>query len=175
MARNIILIGFMAAGKSSVGRILAQELSWDFIDTDQRIEQVTGLKIPELFSKYGEKRLRSEENLIVAKITGVVNSVIATGGGTVIDTENWQRLVDLGLTIHLYVPLEAALQRANKHQERPLLSKNISEIEDMWTQRLAIYNQADITIDTTDKDTTTIVAEILSQLKGGYANNAAEN
>lgn len=175
MAKNIILIGFMAAGKSSVGRVLAQQLGWFFVDTDQMIEEVTGLKIPELFRRCGEKRLRSEERLIVDRMVGVVNTVIATGGGTVLEPDNWMTLKKLGLTVHLYVELESALQRAKRRPERPLLRKSMSEIQQMWTERLTIYNQADKTIDTTDKEVSAIVAEILSQLKGGYANHAAEN
>ena len=175
MLKNIVLIGFMAAGKSSVGRLLAQELGWDFIDTDQRIEEVTGMRIPELFRGYGEKRMRSEENLIVSKISEAEQTIIATGGGTVLNPQNRQILFELGMTIHLYVPLDIALQRVKRRQDRPLLTKSMSEIEQMWKERLDVYNLADITIDTTDKDVNIIVSEILSQVKGGYISNAAKN
>lgn len=170
MIRNIVLIGFMAAGKSSVGRLLAQELGWDFIDTDQRIEEVTGMKIPELFRKYGEKRMRSEENLIIKKISAAEQTVVATGGGTILNTENRQILTKLGMTIHLYVPLDIALQRVKRRQDRPLLNKSDCEIEKMWQERLGVYNLADITIDTTGRDINSIVSDILSLLKGGYIN-----
>ncbi len=175
MVDNIILTGFMAAGKSSVGRILAQELEWEFIDTDQGIEQFTGLTIPEIFCRYGEKRFRVEEKLFVNKIADITKTVIATGGGTILDQENWQGLQKLGITIHLFVPLEVALQRVNRREDRPLLDKSIVEIEQMWEERLTIYNQAEITIDTTDQDIDTIAAEILKQVKGGYPNNATKN
>jgi shikimate kinase len=174
--QNIILIGFMAAGKSSVGRLLAQELDWDFLDTDTKIEQVTGLKIPDLFQKYGEDRFRSEENLIVKKLVGMTKTIIATGGGTVLSSHNWNRLGKIGILIHLYVPLEIALARVKKRQERPLLTKSRLEIAQLWKERLDIYNKADITIDTSNKEIATIVAEILAQvMKGGYNNNATEN
>lgn len=175
MVKNIILTGFMAAGKSTVGRLLAQELDWEFLDTDQRIEELTGLNVAEIFRRYGEKRFRSEENLYVKKIANISKAVIATGGGTVLDKENWQGLQQLGVTIHLYVPLEVALQRIKRRQDRPVLDKSIPEIEQMWQDRLTIYNQADLTLDTTDQDIDTIVAEILKQVKGGYPNNAAKN
>ncbi|KUO58789.1 MAG: shikimate kinase [Gracilibacter sp. BRH_c7a] len=167
MVKNIVLTGFMAAGKSSVGRILAQELGWDFLDTDRRIEELTDLKIPEIFRKYGEERFRAEENFLVKKIADITNTVIATGGGTILYKENWQRLQQLGLTIHLFVPLEVALQRVKKRQDRPLLEKSIPEIEQMWKERLIVYNQAEITLDTTDQEIDTLVAEILNQVKGG--------
>jgi shikimate kinase len=168
---NIVLIGFMAAGKSSVGRILARQLGWGFVDTDKEIEKVTGLKVAELFRKYGELRFRSEENLVVKKLADQNNIVIATGGGTVLAPDNWQILRGLGFLIHLYVPLEVAFSRIKRRQERPLLLKKDIEIEQLWQERLAIYNQADITINTVDKDLATIVAEILMILKGGHKKN----
>ncbi|HHV63650.1 MAG TPA: shikimate kinase [Peptococcaceae bacterium] len=173
--KNIILIGFMAAGKSSVGRILARQLGWSFVDTDKEIEQVTGLRIAELFRKHGELRFRSEENLVVKKLVGRTQTVVATGGGTVLAEENWQILHELGTLIHLYVPLHVALSRVKRRQDRPLLLKKDIEIEQLWHERLKIYNQADIIIDTTDKDLATIAAEILTIWKGGQLTNAPDN
>lgn len=173
--KNIILIGFMAAGKSSVGRLLARELNWDFIDTDKEIEQVTGLKIAQIFRRYGEKRLRSEENLVVKRISEVSKTVVATGGGTILDCENRKRLQHMGVLIHLFVPVEVVLQRVKKRHDRPLLKKSIPEIKQIWQNRLDIYNQGSIVIDTSDKNLNEIVSEILGLLKGGCGNNAAEN
>lgn len=173
--KNIILIGFMAAGKSSVGRFLARELGWNYLDTDTEIEEVTRLKISDLFRKYGEIRFRSEESLVVKKISKRTKTVIATGGGTVLLADNWNRLKEMGILIHLYVPLEVALSRIKRRQDRPLLLKSEVEVEQLWSERLNIYNKAHITIDTSDKELAAVVAEILAQLKGGYINNVAEN
>lgn len=172
---NIILIGFMAAGKSSVGRLLAKQLGWDYLDTDSEIEKVTGLKIPELFRKYGEMRFRSEESLVVKKLSGRTETIIATGGGTAIWEDNWNRLEHLGTIIHLYVPLEVALRRIKRRQDRPLLLKSEEEIKGLWQERLNIYNKAHITIDTSAKEITAVVDEILAQVKGGNIKNATEN
>lgn len=172
---NIILIGFMAAGKSSVGRLLAKQLGWDYLDTDSEIEKVTGLKIPELFRKYGEMRFRSEESLVVKKLSGRTETIIATGGGTAIWEDNWNRLEHLGTIIHLYVPLEVALRRIKRRQDRPLLLKSEEEIKRLWQERLNIYNKAHITIDTSAKEITAVVDEILAQVKGGNIKNATEN
>lgn len=165
-AQNIILIGFMAAGKSSVGRLLARELGWDYIDTDNEIEKVTGLKISEIFRKYGEMRFRSEENLIVKKLVGRTKTIIATGGGTVLSPDNWKILEQLGMLVHLYVPLEVSLKRIKRRNERPILQKNI-EINSLWQERLNTYNKANITINTSDKELEEIVAEIIARMKGG--------
>lgn len=172
---NIVLIGFMAAGKSSVGRFLARELQWDFLDTDSEIEQITGLKIADLFKKYGETRFRSEESVLVKKLENCTGTVIATGGGTVLAEENWRILNKLGITIHLYAPLEVALQRVKNRQDRPLLNKSRVEIEKLWQERLKRYQEAHITIDTTVKDIAEIVEEILAIVKGGCIQRETES
>jgi shikimate kinase len=165
--QNIILIGFMASGKSSVGRVLAQKLGWEFLDTDNEVQQVTGLKIPELFRKCGEVRFRSEESLVIKKLKGVNHTVIATGGGTVLSDHNREILESLGILIHLYTPLDVALQRAKRRQDRPLLNQGREALEKIWQERQAGYNQAQIIIDTSTKDIEEIAEEILAILKGG--------
>lgn len=166
--KNIILIGFMAAGKSTVGKQLAKALGWDFFDTDRTVEQVTGMKIAELFKKHGEVRFRSEEQLAVKRIHVMTHTVISTGGGTVLNPDNWRILASNGVIIHLYVPFETALSRVKNRNERPLLLKSNDELKALWEARLGKYQQAHISIDTTTKDIPTITEEILSYLKGGY-------
>ena len=83
--RNIVLIGFMGTGKSTVGKLLAQSLSWDFVDTDCVIGEVTNLSVTEIFRRYGQTRFRSEERIVVARLSQQDQLVIATGGGTVVD------------------------------------------------------------------------------------------
>jgi len=173
--KNIILVGFMAVGKSTIGQRVAQELDWTFLDTDYEIERQTGLRIPELFQKYGEGRFRTEENLEVKRLTEVSRTVISTGGGTVLDPENFRMLQKLGMMIHLYAPLEVVLQRVKNQQDRPMLNKCRVELEELWRTRLKVYKQAHITLDTTDGDIEQKVEEILSIVKGDYKNNATEN
>lgn len=165
---NIVLIGFMGAGKSTIGRMLAKELGWTFMDTDRMIEEVTGYKIADLFKKFGEVRFRSEERLVVKRVGSENNTVISTGGGTFLDPHNRDLLKQKGIIIHLYVELEAALSRVKNRAERPLLMKSKEDIEALWKNRMEIYDQADLTVDTTNKDIDAITAEILEFLKGGY-------
>jgi len=167
MITNIILIGFMAAGKSSVGKFLAQSLDWDFIDTDWEIEKITGLTIPEIFENLGEEAFRCEERRFIQRLSAAKNTVIATGGGMVLSPENWAALQAIGVLIHLHVPLNVALQRAKISQERPLLKGPSEEIRQLWLKRQEIYRQAAITIDTSQKNVEEIVREILDWLKGG--------
>ena len=164
--KNIILIGFMAAGKSSIGKLLAQELGWDFLDTDAEIVKVTGKTIPEIFRQYGEARFRQEESLLLRKLANLRHTVIATGGGLVLNPDNRAALQKMGILIHLYVTLEVALQRVKKNHERPLLAKSRDELSRLWLERQDIYNKAAVTIDTTGKSPVAIVAEISAYLKG---------
>ncbi|NLM22063.1 MAG: shikimate kinase [Peptococcaceae bacterium] len=166
--KNIILIGFMAAGKSSIGQLLARELNWDFLDTDTEIVNQTGLSIPEIFRKYGEARFRQEESLLIQRLVNINHTVIATGGGLVLNPDNWVTLQRLGMLIHLYVPLELALQRVKKRSERPLLARPEEELSKLWLERLAIYNKASVTFDTSGKNPEAIVAEISAYLKGDH-------
>lgn len=162
----IILIGFMAAGKSKVGRLLAQSLDWDFVDTDREIEKKTGLKIANYFQKYGEDKFRQEEKLVVEELADVKQTVIATGGGLVVDPGNWAKLQALGVLIHLYVPLSTALQRADSSADRPLLAGERENLQRLWQRRQSIYRKADLTVDTSQRDVQAVVRTILNYLEG---------
>ncbi|MDR3288587.1 MAG: shikimate kinase [Peptococcaceae bacterium] len=166
-ASNIILIGFMGSGKTTVGKALAKHLSWDFVDTDVEIEKVTELSIAEIFRRYGEIRFRSEECLLIDKIRSCQGCVIATGGGTVLNPENRQKLSAIGLMIHLQVTLEEASARITQKSTRPLLKGSREELEDIWRSRQPVYEEADVTVDTTNKDIETITQEILLFLEKG--------
>jgi len=173
--KNVILTGFMAAGKSSVGQILANELGWDFIDTDAEVQKTTGLSIPEIFREFGEERFRFEESKIVSKLGGVSKTVISTGGGTVLNPDNLAILQEKGSIVHLYIPLNIAVQRAKINQNRPLLGKNPAELERLWLERQDVYMKAALTIDASHKDVSTIAAEIMIWMKGGSIESASKN
>ena len=97
---NIVLIGFMGTGKSTVGKRLAKSLGWEFIDTDVAIEELTGLSVADLFRLHGETRFRSEEALLVKRLSEQKGYIIATGGGTVLNPENWRYLAQHGVLVH---------------------------------------------------------------------------
>ena len=162
--RNIVLIGFMGTGKSTVGKRLAQTMAWDFVDTDLEIVDVTKLCISEIFRRHGETRFRSEERLVVTRVAQAENLVIATGGGTILNPENWQALAECGVLINLYAPLDVILERIGHKNDRPLLKNSPDEIENLWQKRQSVYEQADFTIDTTFKTIDEVVSEILAQL-----------
>jgi shikimate kinase len=164
--QNIILIGFMGAGKSTVGRRLAQELKWKFVDTDALIEEVTGLAISAIFQRYGESRFRTEESLVVKKVCAQRHSVISTGGGTVMNPENFELLKKNGLVIYLFVSLEDVRKRVG-NSDRPLLKRSPAEVLALWQSRQDTYAQAPCIVDTTNKGVDEVVGEIMKLLEEG--------
>lgn len=162
---NIVLIGFMGTGKSTVGRRLAQALAWDFVDTDSEIGEVTNLSVPEIFRRHGETRFRSEESIVVARLSQLDRIVIATGGGTVLNPLNWNALAKNGTVIGLHASLEAILNRIGHKNDRPLLKGSKAEIEKLWSERQTCYAQADYMVDTTSKTIDEVVSEILTRLE----------
>lgn len=168
--RNIVLIGFMGTGKSTVGKRLAQSLDWNFVDTDYEIGEVTKLSVSEIFRRHGETRFRSEERIVVTRLSQEEKLVIATGGGTVLNPLNWEALAKNGIIISLYASLEAILNRIGHKNDRPLLKSSRDEVEKLWLARQACYEKADFTVDTTYKTIDEVVSEILAQL-GRMANH----
>lgn len=164
--QNIILIGFMGAGKSTVGRRLAAALNWKFIDIDSVIEEVTGMTVSNIFRRYGENRFRSEESLVVKKVCSSQNCVISTGGGTVMNPENFGLLKQSGFVIYLYASLEEILKRVG-NSDRPLLKRSPEEVLLLWQSRQKTYAQAHYTVDTTNMGVEEVAKEILRLLEEG--------
>ena len=118
---NIYLVGPMGAGKTTVGRHLADLLGRDFLDSDHEIERKTGATIPWIFEKEGERGFRSRETIVIDDITSKKNLVVATGGGAVTQEMNREYLKHRGIVIYLYTPVEIQLQRTYRDKNRPLL------------------------------------------------------
>jgi len=168
MGKNIVLIGFMGTGKSSVGQRLAEKLKMAFIDMDREIEKITGLPINQIFRKHGEIRFRSEEKLLAQKLGHESNLVIATGGGVVLSQENIEALRENGILICLEASPEEILKRVKrKKASRPLLKKEFGEkeIKAMLEEREAFYACTDFRINTNNKEPRAIVEEITRRLR----------
>lgn len=148
--KNIVIIGFMATGKSTVGRRLAQRLGRAFIDTDKEIEAVTGKTVAQIFARDGAVRFRSEEALLVKKLSAREDLVIATGGGIVLDPENVRLLKESGILIALSASPDVIYQRARGKKTRPLLAKGDlrEKINALLKEREDIYKVAELTVNT---------------------------
>lgn len=161
---NIILIGFMATGKTSVGKKIADLLKMDFLDTDLLIEKSLGLTVPEIFARFGEKYFREKESQIAKEMASKNNVVVATGGGIVLNPDNMKFLCSNGIIAWLKAPVELIYKRIRFDSYRPLsYNKSIEEIEEMYKKRYDLYERyADFCIDVSKKSVESIAGEIVT-------------
>lgn len=162
--KNIVLVGFMGTGKTQVGKALAKDFSLEFIDTDDVIEERLGIKIHEIFKRYGEEYFRDKERAVVKELSELKGSIIATGGGIVINPQNMLDLKRNGVVICLAATPEAILSRLSGEDDRPLLSApdKLNRIKKLLESRRGFYGQADVTIDTTNMG----ILEVVKEVKG---------
>jgi shikimate kinase len=166
--RPVILTGFMGSGKSSVGRILAKYLSWQFIDLDSEIVAASGRTINDIFSIDGEQVFRSMESNCLQRVLQGGLSVIATGGGAVVSAENRTLMRARAVVVNLNVSLPQVLQRLHGAVDRPLFSGDdtANRVKLLMDERKQFYADADIRIDTDGKSVEDVAAEILRFVKG---------
>ncbi|MEK6684227.1 MAG: 3-dehydroquinate synthase [Nitrospirota bacterium] len=159
--KNIVLIGFMGTGKSEVGKRLAGDLGWSFEDTDLWIEEREGRTIPEIFRRSGEARFRRREKEVVAELAKRESSVIATGGGAVMDPVNLRNLRRNGVLISLSASPDAIMART-AGSDRPLLQEGhrLHKIQELLESRRPYYLLSDHRIDTTHRNPRQIVTMI---------------
>jgi shikimate kinase len=167
LQKNIALIGFMAVGKSAIGRTLAKKLRRRFVDLDRVIERAEGSKVREIFEHKGEAYFRQLEKQALADVLEENNQVIATGGGIVLDDQNLQILREKALLIGLSAEMDVLLARAGDATKRPLLqgTNRREKIEDLLRQRAARYAQAHVTIDTSNLTVDQVVKKIMGMLE----------
>jgi shikimate kinase len=168
MTRNIILVGPMGAGKTTIGKQLAQQLGREFYDSDRVIEEHTGVNIPLIFELEGEAGFRKREKNILAELVQKNDIVLATGGGIVLDPENRELLSKSGYVIYLNAPLNQLINRTSKDKNRPLLQtddphKKLAEILDV---RDPLYREvADEIIKTDVSPVRNVVKKIITLVK----------
>ncbi|MFM7675639.1 MAG: shikimate kinase [Synechococcus sp.] len=163
---NLYLVGMMGAGKSAVGRPLAEALGYRFLDADTTIEQVAGRAIPEIFAAEGEEGFRRLETAVLDRITGWHSLVVATGGGVVTRPENWGHLRQ-GVVIWLDAPAELLLQRLRSDPTpRPLMAGDdpARRLQELLEQRLPLYDQADLRVRQTGGEPEQVAAQVLEAL-----------
>jgi shikimate kinase len=162
--KNVYLIGFMATGKSRVGRELAGLLGWPFSDTDHLIEKSAALTINEIFNLHGEAAFRDLESQIILKVSTKPHQVISLGGGAVIREENWRVIAGSGITICLTASLQTLVTRVQRKNDRPLLQNLSTEslqekISAMMEQRLPHYQKADYRFESREEVSAGILAQ----------------
>lgn len=144
---NLYLVGMMGAGKTTVGKQLAQQLGYRFLDTDDLIEQAAGRPISEIFAESGEAGFRALETQVLSQVSAYTRLVIATGGGIVVEQMNWSYL-QYGVVVWLDVPVPELVKRLSGDRSRPLLQNTDlkTRLETLWQQRARRYQQADVQV-----------------------------
>ena len=165
--RNIILIGPMGSGKSTIGNIIAQRLHREFQDSDHFIEKRTGVDIARIFDVEGEQGFRDRESNALSELLSENDRVIATGGGSVLRQQNQQLLKQKGYIVFLDTSINQQMQRLRRDKKRPLLqTENPRErLELLLAERRPIYlNLADLAVKTDKRMARRLAADIINQL-----------
>ena len=161
---GLYLVGFMGAGKSTIGAALADELGWPFIDVDAEIEKREGISISELFAKRGEAAFRDIETDQIRRCVHAVQSgapsVIALGGGAFVQARNWDLIEENGVTIWLDCPFDIVCERLNGDHTRPL-AEDRDRFARLFEDRRPLYGRANFRVPVAAEDVGAIVQRIL--------------
>jgi len=162
--KNIYLVGFMATGKTAVGKELAKKLQREFFDLDDLIEQRQNMRIVDIFREKGEPCFRRAEKDLVKEVSSKTDLIVGCGGGAIVDEENLANLKQSGTVICLSADIDTILKRAQDSKDRPLLNveDRKSRTSDLLKEREPFYNQANHTIDTTNLNIQEVVDKIIA-------------
>lgn len=165
--RSIVLVGMMGAGKSSIGRRLAQRLGIGFVDADAEIEAAAGMTIAEIFANYGEPDFRSGEARVIARLLDHGQQVLATGGGAFMNSETRAGIRQKGVSVWLKAEFDVLMKRVKRRAtaDRPMLQGDPAQrIRHLMDERYPVYAEANITVVSRDVSHETIVNEIVAAL-----------
>jgi len=166
ISRTIVLVGLMGAGKTNIGRRLAQRLALPFVDADAEIERAAGETIEEIFERRGESAFREGERKVIARLLADPPHVLATGGGAFMDPETRERIRARGLSVWLKADLELLLARVSRRSNRPLLKENPrATLARLIEQRYPVYAEAEITVESVDGPPEATVERVLAALR----------
>jgi shikimate kinase len=174
--RSVVLIGLMGAGKTAVGRRLANRLDLPFIDADSEIEEAAGASISEIFAEHGEAYFRQGERKVIARLLENGPQVLATGGGAYMNPDTRANIKAHGLSVWLKADIKVLMKRVGRRDNRPLLAAGDPEkvMKKLMEERYPIYAEADVTVESRDVPHDVIVGAVIDALadKLGYRANA---
>ncbi|MEN0000378.1 MAG: shikimate kinase [Pseudomonadota bacterium] len=165
--RPIILVGLMGAGKSAIGRKLAQALQLPFADSDSEIEKAADMPVADIFQAYGEPEFRRLEASVIKRLIGEGGRVIATGGGAFMDPDTRDAIKATGISVWLYADIDLLMARVSRKTTRPLLQNPNPRgvMQDLMDKRYPVYAAADITVASEDVSKDAMVLNVLKALK----------
>ena len=173
--KNLFIIGMMGSWKTTVGKKLAEALDMEFVDTDDAIEEVTEMKISDIFREFGEDRFREMETAFFIEKAKQTGQVFSTGGGIVLGSENRKVLKKYGTSFFLNASIEILAERIQNTMKRPLLTntENVQlRLEQIWKERKRFYEgSAHHIIDTNNLSSAQVLDEILNILKVPFENH----
>lgn len=164
--RVVVFVGLMGAGKTAIGRKVAQALQLPFVDSDHEIETVSRMTVPELFERYGEPEFRALEQRVIERLLREGPRVVSTGGGAFMNAQTREAIAEHGISIWLKADLDLLMERVAKKQNRPLL-KNADPraiMAKLMADRYPVYALADVTVATRDAKRELITEEVLQAL-----------
>ena len=167
--KNIFLIGFMGCGKSTMAKILSEEMGWKLIEMDETIEAEAGMSINKIFELYGESHFRDLESTLVERIAAEGGAVVSCGGGVVLREQNVETMKKTGKIVYLSATPETIYEHVKDSTNRPLLNgnMNVEHIRNLMEKRLPIYEKAaDEIICVDKKEKLEIAKEIIACAKG---------
>lgn len=165
-SRSIVFVGLMGAGKTAIGRKVATMLSLPFMDSDQEIESVSRMTVPELFERYGEPEFRALEQRVILRLLESGPQVLSTGGGAFMNAQTREAIAAHGVSVWLKADLDLLMERVSKKQNRPLLKSPDPRavLERLMGERHPVYATADMTVETRDDRKEVIASEVISAL-----------
>ncbi len=164
--RSIVLVGLMGAGKSTIGKRVAQMLGINFIDADTEIEAVSRMTIPELFERYGEAEFRDLERRVIRRILRTGPKVLATGGGAFMNEQTRKAISRAGISVWLKADIDVLMERVGRKSNRPLLktADPRATMQDLMDKRYPVYALSEATIISRDEKKDIMAGEVVDAL-----------
>lgn len=168
--RSLVIVGLMGAGKTCIGRQIAQRLDVPFIDADREIEEAAGCSIADIFELYGEKDFRDGERRVIKRLLEGEPCVLATGGGAFMNEETRKMIAKTGVSLWLKADVDVLIKRTTGRKHRPLLNQGnpVKTLKKLVDERYPIYAEADITVPTKDETLEATIERVLKYLKSEF-------
>jgi shikimate kinase len=164
--KSIVVVGLMGAGKTCIGKRLAQRFGLPFVDADEEIETAAGCTIEEIFERFGEPHFRDGERRVIARLLDQPVHVLATGGGAFMDPRTRAKIRERGISVWLRADVDLLLRRVGRRNNRPLLKDRDRQatLKELIAHRYPIYAEADITVDSMDAPPEITVERVIEAL-----------